>query len=335
MARAPAALPEGVSESLSAEESQLLADDRAAERAAPEVAAEPAAAQGVASGAAPAESVPAEAAPTAEPSEEQKKANAVTQERERRKAAEKEAREAQQQLATIKGRFEVLQQLAQQSAQPQVQAPQAPEIPDYNADPLGNLQARLEIAEVAARAANEQVNQFAQQSQIQNNVQRLLEIAHTQEVSHARENPDYLPASQFLRDSRERELAFMGTPTHLIPAQLNSEIAQLTAFALERGITFPQAVSQVAQMRGYQPVQAAPAPTPAAAPVVNAAPTPEERIQQVQKGQEMTQSIGQVAGTGAAAPMTLERLAKMSDEEFAAATQGNKWRDLLDNAPRS
>lgn len=344
MARAPAALAEGVSESLSAEESQMLADDRAGEHIAsePVESADPAPAASetpALQDAAPeAQDAPAELSP------DQKKANADIQERERRKVAEKELRQTREQMATLQGRLDVLAQMAQQhpaAQQAQAEQPRAIEIPDVNVDPIGHFQAKSQYLEETVAKLTQYVDQQQQQSQVQNNTQRLMQIAADHERSFMQERPEYKDAANFLRESRDRELQLMGYGD---PGQrqaiIQNDVVGIAAQALQNNRNFAEVAMQMAEARGFRH-QAAAAPAPMAAtpqipaPATPQAPSAEQRLQQVARGQETTQSLGQAAGSGSAAPLSAERLARMSDAEFEAAIKGKDWRDIMENLPRS
>lgn len=345
MARSPAALPEGVSESMSAEETQMLADDRASEHApreaeapAPAATPEVAAATPIPEAEAPA-SAPAPQTAAEELTPDQQQANAVTQERERRKTAEKKLREQEQNAALLQGRLDTLMELARKPPEVPV-TPQPPtiEVPDYETDPIGHLTARTQIAEQAATLALQRMQQQEQAQQGQAQGSRLRQLAEMQENAYRPDHPEYGSQAMFLRNSRQQELVLSGMSDPVaVQNQINTEIEAVANLAQQQGKTFPEMVATIAQIRGWRP-QVAPIPAPAvaeaqAAPTPSpAAPSPTERLQTVAKGQEQTQSIGQAAGSPPEAPMTLTRLLNMPEAEFEAATRGNKWRQLMEGA---
>lgn len=321
MARAPAALPQGISESISAEESSLLDADRVAEREAPAEQAAPApeAAPAPVSAEPAAEGAPvAEAAPVL--SVEQQQANAVTQERERRKAAEKREAESKATLATMQGRLDVLAELAQRQTQPAPTQDQSITIPDVNEDPIGHFTARAQLAEQTTARIAEQFQQMQSQAQVQNNVQGLMRIAQAQEETFKAEKPDYPQAADFLKASRDRELQFMGIADPYQRQQLIlQDVAAIAAQALQLNRNFGEIAYQLAEARGYQ--SAAPAPAPLAAKVpapAQTTPSAADRIQAVAAGQAANVSLSQVPGSAAPRALSVTELANMPEEKFAA-----------------
>lgn len=351
MARAPVALPEGVSESMSDEDTALLAADAAdrtpvPERGRPEPVEEAAPVEVKTETKAPAESAaePAAGAATVEtPEERANKETAVGVERKARKEAEKRARELEDQVAKFNGRFEVLQTLAQQQSAPKADEPATIEIPDVNVDPIGHFQALYQEQSKFTAKLAEQLQAQQQQSQNFTNVQRLGAITSQHEAAFTATEPSYPQAIQHLIQGRQAELEAMGIADPMQRQEaIRNDFATIAAQALQSGGNIAERLMAVAKARGFAP---APDPTPAAAVVAPPAPTPAEQItaaaeaakaklDTVNAGQQATQSLGQVAGGAVNDAMTLEKLMGMSDEDFAAATKGGKWKHLMENAAR-
>lgn len=277
---------------------------------------------------------------------------ALHEERERRRATEKERNEAKEQLAKLTGRFETLAQLAQaQQQQPNAQQPQnqQPEpqivIPDIANDPVGHFQAQLLIERREREALTKRLEETAnwrqqqeQTAQATNNVQRLAQIAIQHEQEFSKVQPEYQKAALYVRDMRDAELKAMGYADPAQRAQMiQVDALNIAAQALNNNMSAAEVVWAIAQARGFKTAPAAPAPEAPApvqtpAPVAPAAPAQNigaEKLKTVSKGQETGQSIGQVNGAPPPQESLPERLLAMSDEDFEAATKGDKWRQLF------
>ncbi len=237
---------------------------------------------------------------------------ALHKERKLRKAAETAAAEQKLENAKIASRIEVVQQLIQQSQQPQRQP--GDDIPDVNEDPVGHFRAKVERLEAQEAQRTQQVTAIT-------NVQRLGQIATEKEAEYIRANPDYNDASKFLQEARAAQLRIMGYDQQTIAQTMSQEAIQLAAAALQRGENPAKWVHEMAKAMGHK-----------GAPKAQIAPEPtadEVKIAMAAKGQGQGAGLGQIAGT-ASTPTTLEGLLKMSDSEFAEATKGDKFRKLLE-----
>lgn len=247
-------------------------------------------------------------------------------ERERRKAADKRAQEAEKNLATLNGRFGILEELARSAGKPQA-APEA--IPDVDTDPVGHFRAKAAEAERQLSEINRWRQSQEANATAMNNVQRLQQIAVAHENDFSQKTPDYQDAASYVRNARDQELQYMGYADPAIRMQIiQNDALQIAAQALQSNMNAAEVVYNIAKARGWAGKKAEaspPAPTPPPAPV----PTADaKKIATIAKGQEANKSLGQVNG-GANPPMTMDTLLAMSDEDFEKATKGNKWRQLM------
>lgn len=355
MARQPAALHEGILETISPEDTALLNEDRASEREA--LASEPQEAAPAPAAAPVTAEAPAAAAPQESDEERgqgmtpEQARIAVRQERDRAKAAERRVRELEQETARFNGRLEALQQLATAPKAPEA-APQAPEIPDVDADPIGHFKARTQLLESLVGKMAEGQQQRDQQTQTQTNVQRLMQITAAQEQDYIREEPAYPQAAKYLYDARNTELEAMGIIDPVARQNIiQNDVASIAAQALQVNKNVAAVITQIAKARGWAGPQPLAAPAPVATPAPNGATAPAEdaaallaesqsKLAAVARGQEAGQSLGQLSGSAQPAPLTAERIARMSDAEFAAEydrlkKQPGGLKAFMENTPRN
>ncbi|GJE29800.1 hypothetical protein [Methylobacterium organophilum] len=259
---------------------------------------------------------------------------AFHQERERRKATERELAELRERFARGDERLRVLTEAMQKApaaaagAQPQAQAAPEPEkVPDPNEDIFGYvayLQKELtalrsgqqQMTEAQTRAA-EDATRAAEERQVLDHYR-----ADVQRLAQA--EPAFVEAYGFLVNGRVAELKHFGlSDEEAVKAAQADEMALIHA-ARQRGVSPAQHVYDMAKLRGF-----APKPAAAAAPVAPAE-TPAEKAARVAAGQAAAKSLSS-AGGAPAGEITLEMLAAMSEEEFDAFQAKNpaKVRKLM------
>lgn len=323
------------SEALTPEESQLMDDNRQAEFTIPEP--DPAPAPAPVPKAAPepetTETTDPDDVPVAETPPEKRRMvdyGALHEERERRKAADKEKAELARQLATLTGRFSTIEELAKAAS---AQNQPKPQVPDVNTDPIAHFQAQIaerdrQLSEM--QQWRQQQEQQAQQAQVVNQIRS---VASQQEAEFAKETPDYQEAASHVQQMRLAQLRALRIPN---PEQaVAQEALQLAYNALNQGVNPAQMVYDYAKAIGWAPKQAAAAtqaaPTPAQPPP--AAPKPAaqaagaKKLETVAKGQAANASLSQLNGS-APAETTIESVLKMSDEEFAKWATPENWRQM-------
>ncbi len=240
---------------------------------------------------------------------------ALHEERERRKQAEKDRELDRERMRTLEERTNLLlqQRFGQQQPEHKPQDPAKPEIPLLDKDPVGHIigtQQDLRRQFDQQQAASQQWNtQFQQQLQAQQAVTMLTQRAQALEHEFTMEHPDYADAVRHLTAQRHKELELIG---FLDPAERHTVIQQeglgLAARSIQTGRNPAAAIYELAKQRGFAP----PAKPDPAAP---AAPTAEQRIQNIAAGQQQARSLGNARGTGPT-NLTAQSLAAMTDKEF-------------------
>lgn len=220
--------------------------------------------------------------------------------------------------------------LVQRILQSQQQQPQqaAPQIPDFNTDPVGHLRAQndllqRQLQEVTGylNGQNQQQQQFTQQQQAQ---QQLMHTLTADENRFRAQAPDYDAAAQFLQQSRAAEYRALGmTDPMQIQQALNADVAAMVNISQRNGTSVAEAAYNLAKARGYKPAQAAVAAQPGAAQQQDNA----ARLASISQGQQQSASLSQ-SGGAAPAPMSIEKLLAMDDAEFSKATGGMNWQKL-------
>lgn len=218
--------------------------------------------------------------------------------------AERRAREE------LEARFERrIQALAQQGAQQP-----APPSPDEN--PVGYLQHELGAIKAQQQALlqqsereRHQAAQAAQAAQLASRVQQA-------EAAFVEQKPDYLDAVRHLHSQRMRELQALGVEEFAAERQSSQELRDFALFTAHQGRSPAEVAYALAQARGYAPPRAqAPAPDPAV------------QIKAAQRGTAAAASLGN--GGGQTGAPSARALLEMSDDEFAEATSGEKWRRMM------
>lgn len=248
---------------------------------------------------------------------------ALHEERQRRKAVEKELQAIREERARQEGMLAAMK--PQQTAGEK--AADAPgELPDIEKDPVGYLKAKA-AQEAAERAKTEE------QRQLQEKSERVasIGIAHSQEF--VKQQPNYFDqkapdgtvvkgAYTFVREKAAERIAAQypdATPRQ-IEQVLNLHELNLIQEAVAKGRNAASMVWEIATEQGYTP------PQPKAPE--QAKPSEAERIAALEKAQKSSRSLGAVPASGGADALSIEALADMSEEEFAEATKGKAWDKL-------
>lgn len=200
-------------------------------------------------------------------------------------------KEAEQRAARFEERFtQLLERLGQ---------PQQPAKPDVDTDPVGVVKTHeQELAEL--RQWRQQQEQLAQQ---QNQYRAFTTRYQASAQEFARENPDFALAYQYWVQSVGDELREAGYEGHELQQQLLQIEGSIAAKAFQEDINPAQRIYNIAKRRGYSSKPKADAPKA------------EDKIAALQKGANAAKSIGAASGTQPA-PLTLEALAEMDDEDF-------------------
>lgn len=215
---------------------------------------------------------------------------ALHQERERRKAAEERARNQEIALAKLQERLSIFEAAINPQ---QEQTPPAHEEDFFAAvkhdrNEIENLKKSIEhVARENAQKQAEQQMQFKVASY---------------ESEFVKEKPDYLNAVEYLKVARADELRMFGYDEQTVARTIADEARGIAAYSLQNNLNPAQLAYSIAEKRGYRPNAA-----------TNSQPDPEK----IMKAQTASKSLSG-AGSSPTGPMTAERLASMSERDFAA-----------------
>lgn len=266
------------------------------------------------------------------------------------KALESEKAQMAAEIARFNERFGAIQHMLQTR---QAQAAQAQQLPAGEAPkPQMTLQERTELLKKKAsdesiwdafegaldlvKEVSEQTSQvqqtIAQQAERQQFVSVVLEAEN-----QARQNvPDYDDAVRYARDLRVKELMFHGFNQAQATAQLDREVEQFLRQAMKRGQHPAQAVYEYAKVRGYQPrsadqqsqEQSSDRPRNAQGQFLPQNQQPDPKIKQMAESQQRHKSLssanGSNGGADKASELSVDKLLRMSDADFAAWVSADK-----------
>jgi hypothetical protein len=217
----------------------------------------------------------------------------------------KALQEERQKRAELERRIAMLEGRVQQ--QPQ-ETEQEEEVPDPETDPIGAL-----------KYTRQKLDEMRQQSEQQAYIQQLNQIASRAEAEFSQTTPDYIPARNFLRQGRIKELQMFGVPGEQIPVIIANEERQLVQAALQQRRNPAEVVYEIAKARGHG-VQAAPPP-------VVAAPDPVAKTELQAAKQAVAPSVSS-GGKPPKGELTPEALLNLNGAAFDAAWnkmfKGNK-----------
>jgi len=203
-------------------------------------------------------------------------------------------------------RTAVLQELAARQEQPDAE-------PEREIDPSEDIFAAYHQLSQKLRQIEAKVGETdaATRDQLE---QMTLQTAATRDMQvFAAQEPSFLDAYKFLASQRDAELNAMGlTDPMARQERIRQETRELVQGALKSNVSGAERIFRLAQARGFQKQSAAPGPGLDPAATAN--------IERVNKGQKAAASLRNAGGTSdAGQALTPQRLADMSDNEFAQA----------------
>ena len=232
---------------------------------------------------------------------------------EKARAAARQAREEAQQISEkferANKRFEEWQAAQEQQARAN----------QYDEDPLSYLRNEVTSLREQLSGFNAQQQQAAELARQQNEfVGRYQAAAH----EFAQSQPDFMDAYKHLMETRTQELQTMGYSKPEAMQLVQNEERMIVQRALQDDANPAERIYRLAQLRGA--MGAAPSSgNGGAAPSGNGGA---EQFARAKEGQKLTSRM-----SGGAAPkgkINLAALADMSEEEFAKATAGEKWKNM-------
>jgi len=214
--------------------------------------------------------------------------------------------------------MELEQRLAQIQERLAPPAPAPPPVPDIDTNPFGHLMHKIDsIAEELQTLRNGAVKQeqVSEQQQQFNALKSAIQTAKSEFVKTA---PDFDSAYQHLRAQRAEDLRDSGVPEAKIAEALLMDELQVSQVALQQRKNPAEVIYKMAKRYGYQGKP----PAPAAA-----APTPEERIAQLQAGQQAAIAPSKGAADGT---ITLASLKEADDATLSKVASDPKlWNEIM------
>lgn len=227
---------------------------------------------------------------------------AFHEERQRRKAL-------QAQVEQMEKRWSDLVAKMQQTPQPQAPDP-AQDFPGHVSHQLNQL--GQQVGEVAKKT--ETFEQFQEQQK----QEAAFISAYSQAAqSFAAAQPDFTQAYNHWLNNRLEELVDAGYSNEQALHIRSAEERGIVTKAFQDEVNPAQRLYAVAKRRGYTAASTTPAPEQKLDPA--------EKLKQIEQGQRATPAMG---GSGMKPKLTLQSVAQMSDEEFAALDWEKTMRQL-------
>lgn len=238
---------------------------------------------------------------------------AFHQERERRKAVEKELTELREKYARGDERLRLINE-AMQARQAPAAAPEAPAAPPSPDEDVIGYAKHLEKQLEELRSGMQQ--ETARQRQ-EREVGAVITDYKADLNRFASTEPTFAAAFTHVMQSREAEYAALGVPADQIKQALAQDELQIAMSARQQGVSPAERIFQIAKARGFAPK--APEPAPAPAPVE----TPAQKVERVAAGQAGPGKSLSAAGGAPAGEVTFEMLASMNERDFEAFATKN------------
>lgn len=252
---------------------------------------------------------------------------ALHEEREKRKAVEREVNELRAFKTAIEGRLKIALTEAENPAEPAVD--EDPE-PDLNTDIFAyNAWLKRQIEkERSIRSEREEAEKQSRAAQEQE--QAIWSEWHQSAQTYMAETPDFGDAVKFMSDLRDKQLQALSFANPQLRTeqgrvqQINAELKSIIQAAKQQGLSPAEAVYQLAQGFGYQKAAQQPAQG-------QQQPQMPDKLASIARAQEASRTVGQAPGKAGGDELTLEGLLAMSPAEYDKWVQANpnKFRRLM------
>lgn len=193
---------------------------------------------------------------------------------------------------------------------------QQEQVPPFEENPAAHLKYGQEQLQQTVQATAQQIQAWQQQQSEQVAIQRLSSVVAHNEAAFMQQSPDYQEAVDYLRNQRVAEIVADGGDEAQAAEMAKRELMHFALARANAGQNPAEVAYKLAKARGYA-TKAAPAQQLA----------PAEKLQNQQRVGAASRSIGN--GGPANNKLSLESLATMTDEEFAAATSGGNWQKVM------
>tara|TARA_R110000868_G_scaffold18319_1_gene80811 strand:- start:409 stop:1362 length:954 start_codon:yes stop_codon:yes gene_type:complete len=252
------------------------------------------------------------------PSGEEERPQSRAQKRIVNLAKERDAE--REKVIRMEERFRAYVEASQRNA-PAEAAPEPDPIPEYDDDPAGHLQAKINLLEQQAAYGQQQAAQQQQVSQQQQHTQAVAQRFNTEEQAYAADKPDYFPAVEALKAQRMAMWQSAGHTEQQAAQAVAQEAFQIVSQASSAGRNASEIFYEMA--RNVYSAPANPPPAPNGAAMHQNPATLAQRAKPKRPG-----SLGTRGGGEAPKATSLADLANMSDAEFSRATTGDAWEDM-------
>lgn len=236
---------------------------------------------------------------------------AMHEEREKRKELQRQIEEVRTHNQRLQDTF---QKIITQAQQQQQQA----NAPNFDEDPLAAL--RYEQQKIKEKLEYQHQTEAQRQAAAEVEMKRnqFLNAYRTKASEFAKEAPDFHEAYQYVNDNRVKEYMEAGYSFEQANQLLQEDEAAIVAKAFEDGVNPAERIYKLAKHRGYkQAVPEQPSPTKVA----------ENKLNQLERGLNASKTLSN-AGGKTTSTLTLEAVAAMDDDEFAALTE-QQWFKLM------
>lgn len=223
---------------------------------------------------------------------------ALHEQRERRKAAEKKARDLEIENAKFRERFSILEKL------------QGKDEPKGPPNPQEDIFGAFEHVSKSLETVQKQLADGEAAKKHETQLNELVGHYRNDAAKFTASNPDFKDAYNHLLQSRARELQALGydTPAELEKALQNEEMS-IAMMAFDKGKSPAEVIYSLAKERGYKK-----ADTKAAG---------EAKLDAIERGAGLNKSLSSTAGTSGDDEMTAERLLAMPNDEFETWCEKN------------
>ncbi len=270
---------------------------------------------------------------------------ALHEERERRKELSAKLEEttlkSARDMATLQERVNTILQAVQQQMEPpkEVEGPlfvkqfmaanpgvslRDAEEAYYAEEPNNYLRYKQNQLEQHQSTLAQVAQQQAQSDRVQEQFANFVNAYQGQAAEFKSQMPDFQTAYNFLMSNRDAELQTLGfvDPTQRRQIMQNEEIG-IVEHAFRDRVNPAKRLYDIAKFRGYK------IDVVSNGGVASNTSSTTANLDKEKKAAAATQSLGAVAGSPSTSKVTAESLIAMSDDEFAAATSGSKWKEMF------
>lgn len=227
---------------------------------------------------------------------------ALHEERNQRKALQKELADYRQKMERMEQTFQ--QVLDKANAQP---------VPKYEEDPLGYLQHTQQEVSKTLKNVDEKVSKFEQQTVEQQNMQQLAMKITSAEAEFRGKAADYDAAVKYLKEVRKQDMLDLGVPAEHVDQLLTREIISFSQAALSNGKNPAESAYNMAKRYGYRPTAAQ-------------ATQQQSNLQAIAAGMEASKTVQ----GGSSGGVRLQDLAQMDEASLDAIIKDDKkWTALV------